>query len=96
MMARLIVAAALIAAITAPAFACEWNKSAGADFSINHRRAIQRSTAEQAGAATQALLAEHLPTAACSNAKSQLSAQLARLRWQTVRLGLPDCSQSSD
>jgi hypothetical protein len=64
--------------------------------SINHRRAIQRSTAEQAGAATQALLAEHLPTAACSNAKSQLSAQLARLRWQTVRLGLPDCSQSSD
>ena len=31
MMARLIVAAALIAAITAPAFACEWNKSAGAD-----------------------------------------------------------------
>ena len=32
MMVRLIAAAALIAAITAPAFACEWNKSAGADF----------------------------------------------------------------
>lgn len=31
MMVRLIAAAALIAAITAPAFACEWNKSAGAD-----------------------------------------------------------------
>ena len=31
MMVRLIAAAALIAAITAPALACEWNKSAGAD-----------------------------------------------------------------
>jgi hypothetical protein len=30
-MTRLIAAAALIIAITAPAFACEWNKSAGAD-----------------------------------------------------------------
>ena len=28
-MTRLIAAAALIIAITAPAFACEWNKSAG-------------------------------------------------------------------
>ena len=62
MMVRLIAAAALIAAITAPAFACEWNKSAGADFSINRRLAIQRSTAEQASAATQALLAQHLNT----------------------------------
>ena len=31
MMVRLISAAALIAAITAPTLACEWNKSAGAD-----------------------------------------------------------------
>ena len=30
-MTRLIAAAALVIAITAPAFACEWNKSAGAD-----------------------------------------------------------------
>jgi hypothetical protein len=30
-MTRLIAVAALILAITAPTFACEWNKSAGAD-----------------------------------------------------------------
>ena len=60
MMARLIAAAALIAAVTTSVLACEWNKSAGADFSINRRLAIQRSAAEQASAATQALLAQHL------------------------------------
>jgi hypothetical protein len=31
MMARLIAAAALIAAVTTSVLACEWNKSAGAD-----------------------------------------------------------------
>ena len=43
-MTRLIAAAALIIAITAPAFACEWNKSAGRT-PIDGRVAIQRSTA---------------------------------------------------
>jgi hypothetical protein len=42
MMSRLIAAAALIAAITAPALACEWNKSAEAG--------SQSTVASQSGA----------------------------------------------
>ena len=42
MMARLIAAALLIAAITAPALACEWNKSADAG--------SQSTVASQSGA----------------------------------------------
>jgi hypothetical protein len=42
-MTRLIAAAALIVAIAAPALACEWNKSAGAD--------SQSTVASQSGGA---------------------------------------------
>jgi hypothetical protein len=45
MIARLIAAAALIAAITAPALACEWNKSAdaGSQSTVASQSGAQRS-----------------------------------------------------